>query len=193
MIGPVSVVTDGEADAITATLTSPPAHSRPADSVTLARALDAFGWRDEDLAPEYPPHVSFAGNGHLVLGLRSEKLLEDLDYDYDALAELMTEESWTTVHAFWSESRTRFHARNPFPPGGVVEDPATGAAAAAFGGYLRAIGHESVPGRLEIFQGHHIGAPSHLLVDVDRDDPRIRVTGTATELALSPYEENGLA
>ena len=33
-----------------------------------------------------------------------------------------------------------FHARNPFPPGGVVEDPATGAAAAAFGGYLRELG-----------------------------------------------------
>ncbi|WP_080647086.1 PhzF family phenazine biosynthesis protein [Salinispora arenicola] len=27
----------------------------------------------------------------------------------------------------------------PFPPGGVVEDPATGAAAAALGGYLRCV------------------------------------------------------
>ena len=34
----------------------------------------------------------------------------------------------------------RFRSRNPFPPGGVVEDPATGAAAAAFGGYLRELG-----------------------------------------------------
>ena len=32
---------------------------------------------------------------------------------------------------------TTFHARDPFPPGGVVEDPATGAAAAALGAYLR--------------------------------------------------------
>jgi predicted PhzF superfamily epimerase YddE/YHI9 len=30
-----------------------------------------------------------------------------------------------------------FHTRNPFAYGGVYEDPATGAASAAFAGYLR--------------------------------------------------------
>ena len=34
----------------------------------------------------------------------------------------------------WRESQYLFHSRNPFPVGGVVEDPATGAAAAALGG-----------------------------------------------------------
>ena len=45
--------------------------------------------------------------------------------------------SWTTVHLVHREDATPFHARHPFPVGGVVEDPATGAAAAAFGAYLR--------------------------------------------------------
>ena len=52
-------------------------------------------------------------------------------------AALMAERDWTTVQLVWRESYDVFHARNPFPPGGVVEDPATGAAAAALGGYLR--------------------------------------------------------
>ena len=42
----------------------------------------------------------------------------------------------TTVDLVQREDETTFHARNPFPVGGVVEDPATGAAAAAFGAYL---------------------------------------------------------
>ena len=51
-----------------------------------------------------------------------------------------------------AKTTTTYHARNPFPVGGVVEDPATGAAAAAFGAYLREIanthrhGHDP-PGR----------------------------------------------
>ena len=49
----------------------------------------------------------------------------------------MAARDWTTVQLVWRESPTAFHARDPFPPGGIVEDPATGAAAAAFGGYLR--------------------------------------------------------
>ena len=52
----------------------------------------------------------------------------------------MAEQGWTTVDVVWRESATVFHARNPFPPGGIVEDPATGAAAAALGAYLRALG-----------------------------------------------------
>jgi PhzF family phenazine biosynthesis protein len=189
MAGPISVVTRGQGESITATLTSPPAHSRAADESSLGRALAAFGWTAADLAVAYPPHVAFAGNHHLMLGLRSEELLADLAYDYDALATVMAEQSWTTVNAFWAESASTFHARNPFPPGGVVEDPATGAAAAAFGGYLRAIGHDGVPGRVVVLQGHHMGAPSRLLVDVDPGSPGVRVTGTATRLALSPYDE----
>ncbi len=36
---------------------------------------------------------------------------------------------WTTLQLVWRESADVFHVRGPFPVGGVVEDPATGAAA----------------------------------------------------------------
>ncbi len=51
--------------------------------------------------------------------------------------------AWTTVHVTWREHDGLWHTRDPFPIGGVVEDPATGVAAAAFGGYVREIGWSS--------------------------------------------------
>ena len=83
-------------------------------------------------------------------------------------------QGWTTTHLFWSENATTFHARNPFPPGGVVEDPATGAAAAAFGGYLRDLGLVPLPSRVVVRQGHDLGAPSELLVDLAAPTTTVR-------------------
>jgi PhzF family phenazine biosynthesis protein len=64
-----------------------------------------------------------------------------------------------------------------------VEDPATGAAAAAFGGYLRDLGLVEPPARLTILQGHHMGAPSRLEVDLAPGTDRVSVTGHATRIA----------
>ncbi|MCQ8829745.1 PhzF family phenazine biosynthesis protein [Streptomyces malaysiensis] len=75
-----------------------------------------------------------------------------------------------------------FHARDPFPVGGVVEDPATGAAAAAFGGYLRVLGLVDGPTRVRIRQGEDMGRPSDLLLDVTPGDPRVRVSGQAVPI-----------
>jgi len=99
----------------------------------------------------------------------------------------MASEGWTTVHVFRRAEPAVFHARDPFPPGGVREDPATGAAAAAFGGYLRDVLGD-VPRRVTILQGD-LGAPSRLLVEIPAGSSSIRVTGTATRLALSPYDD----
>ena len=182
--GPVPVRTAAGPDGTTATLTSPPASTRPADPVTVTRALEALRWEPADVDPAYPVHVASAGARHLVVAARSAARLADFDYDYAALQRLMEEEGWTTVHAFWAESPTVFHARNAFPPGGVVEDPATGAAAAAFGGYLRSLALVTPPTRLTILQGAGMGRPSRLLVDLDADVDTVAVTGNATRMDL---------
>jgi PhzF family phenazine biosynthesis protein len=166
---------------VLATLTSVPTHSRPATASELDRSLAALGWTREQLDPRYPPNVAFGGNDHLVLALTERATLAALDYDFDALAALMAEVGWITVHVVWAESRTVFHARDPFPPGGVVEDPATGAAAAAFGGYLRDLGRVQPGEAVTILQGFDHGTPSQLLV-VPEASGRVRVTGTATRL-----------
>lgn len=75
-----------------------------------------------------------------------------------------------------------YEARNPFPVGAIVEDPATGSAAASTGAYLRALGLVVPPTRITIRQGRHLGRPSLLLVDVPASGG-ITVTGTATPIA----------
>ena len=183
--GPVTVSTAVTEEGTTATLTSPPASSVAADESTIDLVLRALGWSRNDLDPAYPVHVANAGNDHPVVGVASLERLAAFDYDYDAMAALMAERGWTTVHAFWAESPVLFHARNAFPPGGVVEDPATGAAAAAFGGYLRALLGDDAPGRVTILQGHHMGSPSRLLVELDRDVSTVAVTGAGTRMPSS--------
>ncbi|MEU6577574.1 PhzF family phenazine biosynthesis isomerase [Streptomyces sp. NPDC046805] len=168
--------------AVLATLTSVPTRSRPAERTELASALEALGWAPDDLDPELPPHLAFGGNDHLVLAAASRARLADLDYDFDGLAEVMRRHGWTTLHLVWRESAERFHARDPFPVGGVVEDPATGAAAAAFGGYLRTVGIVTHPATITIRQGEDMGRPSDLRIDVDPQDTRTRVTGQAVPI-----------
>ncbi|MGW0812024.1 PhzF family phenazine biosynthesis isomerase [Streptomyces viridiviolaceus] len=178
---PVSTEADGTG-AVRATLTSVPTRSRPAEATELRQALAALRWTPDDLDPALPPHVAFGGNDHLVLAAASRARLADVDYDFEGLAEVMRRHGWTTVDLVWRESPERYHARNPFPVGGVVEDPATGAAAAAFGGYLRALGLVTGPATIAIRQGEDMGRPSDLLITVSPQDSRTRVTGQAVPI-----------
>lgn len=167
---------------LTATLTSVATHLTEPDDSDLAEALSALDWRVTDLNPELPPRVAYAGANHLVLAARSRQRLADLAYDFDRLHELMLRRTWTTLQLVWREAETVFHVRNPFPVGGVVEDPATGAAAAAFGGYLRDLGLISPPTTLRLYQGEDLGRPGLLVVDVPADAAGVRVTGNAVAM-----------
>ncbi|MFI7582268.1 PhzF family phenazine biosynthesis protein [Kocuria sp. M1N1S27] len=189
--GPVPVRTTAIAGGYTATLTSVPTRTRPAGADELEDALAALRWRAEDLDPRYPAHVAYAGNDHLVLAAADRARLARLDYDYDRLAVLMAQRGWTTVHLVFAHSARVFSARDPFPPGGVVEDPATGAAAAAFGGYLRTLGIVDPPARITVLQGEDMGRPSRLDVDLAAGDDRVRVTGTAVALPPPPPRPAG--
>ncbi|TQN33360.1 PhzF family phenazine biosynthesis protein [Haloactinospora alba] len=179
--GPVPVRTENPR-AVVARLTSVPTRSRPASEEEVRRALHALRWPAEDLDPAWPPHVAFAGNDHLVLAAGSRARLADLDYDFAELDGLMREHGWTTLQLFWQEDEHTVHARAPFPVGGVVEDPATGAAAAAFGGYLRALGKVSRPRRVTLVQGEDMGRRSELTVEVRPDAPEVTVSGAAARI-----------
>ncbi|MDP9845945.1 PhzF family phenazine biosynthesis protein [Streptosporangium lutulentum] len=181
--GEIVVNTEIADDTILATLTSVPTHSRPVGEEALAEALTALGWSHADLDPAFPPHVAFGGVEHLMLAAASRKRLSDLHYDFDGLRSVMTRNGWTTVNLFWRENDERFHSRNPFPVGGVVEDPATGAAAAAFGGYLRVLGTGS--SEFTIIQGVDMGRPSTLKVSIGSPDGRTRVSGGAVEMVTA--------
>ncbi len=165
-----------------ATLTSVPPHTEPVADADLAEALAALGWPPADLDEALPPRVAFAGARHLVLGAATRDRLARLDYDMARLGALMAARDWTTVQLAWRESAGVFHVRDPFPPGGVVEDPATGAAAAALGGYLRDLALVEPPADLVLHQGTELGRPSLLRVHVPLGDAGIEVTGHAVPM-----------
>jgi PhzF family phenazine biosynthesis protein len=179
--GLVPVHTRDDGGSLMATLTSVEPSVQPMSSDALAAALEALGWSPDVLDDALPPYIGFAGNHHPVLALSSRQVLAGLDYDYAALAALMAEHDWTTMQLVHRERPDLFHARNPFPPGGVVEDPATGAAAAALGGYLRALALVPFLRRVSIRQGEDMGRPSRLLVDIP-ERGGIDVIGSATRL-----------
>jgi PhzF family phenazine biosynthesis protein len=182
--GPVTVTTDRAADGtLVATLVSVAPRTAPLEEADLAELLGILGWSSGDLDPALPPRAAYAGAWHPVIAAASRDRLAVLDYDMAALGALMARNGWTTIDLVRRESPTVFHARNPFPPGGVVEDPATGAAAAAFGGYLRQLGLVPVPATLTIHQGVDMGRPSTITVTVPAEaDTGIGVTGAAVRL-----------
>ncbi|GAB3262354.1 PhzF family phenazine biosynthesis protein [Arthrobacter pigmenti] len=183
--GDIAVDTRRQSAGTLASMRSVASHSRGASDDETQRALAALGWSAADLHPIYPPHVAFAGNEHLMLGVRTRERLAELAYDFDALRELMLERGWTTVQLFWVEDDETVHARDPFPVGGVVEDPATGAAAAALGGYFRELGLIRESTRFTIRQGEDMGRPSELTVEVSPDDPQVTVSGYAVQIIES--------
>ncbi|MFC5748593.1 PhzF family phenazine biosynthesis protein [Actinomadura rugatobispora] len=167
-----------------ATLTSVEPYVQEISPSYLAEALAALRWDEADLDPALPPRVAYAGARHLVLAAGTRRRLADLDYDFDRLAAYMTARDLTTVQLAWRETPDTFHVRDPFPVGGVVEDPATGAAAAAFGAYLRRLGAVEVApaARLTLHQGEDMRRPGVLHVELREDDTRVRVSGTAVPI-----------
>jgi PhzF family phenazine biosynthesis protein len=179
--GDIRVRTERRDGRIQATLTSAVPTVRPVRDEDLQASLSALGWRSDELDPSLPPRIANAGNDHLVIAAASRDRLATLDYDFARLQTLMQSLDWTTLQLVWRETSTSFLSRNPFPPGGVVEDPATGAAAAALGGYLRELGLIAPPAQFVIRQGLDMGRPSRLVVHVPVRGG-IDVSGTAVAI-----------
>lgn len=179
---PVEVRAAGADGEIRATLTSVEPYVEEVDGADLAEALAALDWPAGDLDPAFPPRIAFAGARHLVLAAATRARLADLDYDFARLETLMHRLDLTTVQLVWRESATVFHVRDPFPVGGVVEDPATGAAAAAFGAYAREFGLVPDDAVLTLRQGEDLGRPGELTVTLRAGDPRVRVGGAGARI-----------
>lgn len=177
--GVVPVTVDG---AGRATLTSVPPHVGDLAAADRVALLAALRWAAEDLDPALPVRVAYAGAYHPVVAARSRQRLAELDYDVPALTALMRARDWTTVQLVWREAADSFHVRNPFPVGGVYEDPATGAAAAALGGYLRELELAGPDAELRLCQGDDMGRPGRLTVTLRSGERGVRVSGTAVPI-----------
>lgn len=162
-----------------AALSSPPTRSAPAPAQLVAETLDLFGYVPGDLDPGLPPALAHAGADHLLIGLKAREALAAMSYELAAGRSLMNRYGLVTICLVFAETPQLFHTRNAFASGGVYEDPATGAATAAFAGYLRDIawGHGGV---IDVIQGEDMGVRSRLRAEIPpMSGSPIRVSGTA--------------
>jgi PhzF family phenazine biosynthesis protein len=180
-VGIVPVTVSQQDGNYCAALTSVTPDSTPAPAELVTAALAALGWQAEELDRSICPARAYAGSWHLVLAVNDLHRLNSLDYDFERLKKLMLQDGLTTLQLIWRESANIFHARNPFPVGGVIEDPATGSAAAALGGYLRSSGLIIPPASILIRQGEAMNRPSKILVDIPIEGGII-VTGNAISI-----------
>lgn len=183
--GPITLKVDEEDGAFIAVLTSPPAAKKSIESDALVELLRLLDWSKSELDDRFEPAIGFTGlNNHPVLVAGSRERLSNLNYQFDELKKLMQGQGWVTVQLVYPDggdpASKLWHSRNPFPVGGVYEDPATGAAAAAFAGYLRESGFV-IPGETFVIrQGEDMGRPSVITVTVGESS--IEISGTAIRL-----------
>lgn len=194
-VGPLVIETvrteaiKGGQGGVTASFTSVDPAVRDLDPEVGDALLDLLGLAHSDLDERWPLREAFAGNWHPIVALRSRAAFDAFTFDPAALRILMDSRGWAgTVTVVWAETAREtetddldVEARNLFPVGEITEDPATGSAAAALGGYLRELSLVAAPARIVIRQGRHVGRPSVLVVDVP-ESGGIRVSGTAGPL-----------
>lgn len=164
------------------TLQSPQTSSCPADTKEVNVVLELFGYTENDLDTNIPAARANAGAEHLIVGLKSRSALSTMNYELQQGRKFMRGANLVTVMFVVAESKQKFHCRNPFASGGVYEDPATGAASAAFAGYLRDLNWPH-SGEIDIVQGEDMGSRS--LIKAEFSNQRgssIRISGTTREI-----------
>lgn len=163
----------------------------PVHAADLARLL---GLPESALSRSLPP-AKVCGR-HLIAPLRDLESLDKARPDLPALAELSRAHGLVGLAAFTLGSRhpralttVRYFA----PAYGIPEDPVTGVANAALGGYLaHHAGLDFRGGTASFFssQGEHVGRPGLALVEVDgaaRTPLRTRVGGPARVVAQGQF------
>ena len=129
-----------------------------------------------------PLEIVSTGLPHLLIPIRDLSTLEEMNPDIAKIAEFCREKELVSFHAFTLETYegSTTHARNFAPATGVSEDPVTGSANGALCAYLVKNGIRG-PGEFTCEQGHIIGRPGRVFVEVLKLDDRmwVRLGGTA--------------
>jgi len=141
------------------------------DAHEQAELAHALGLAREDLDESLPIQVITTGLSCLAVPIRSLADLRDTKINTSLLAEIYMRHGGTGCHAFTRETlevgAARAHARFFAPADNIPEDPATGSACGALGGYLihhGGLSDDPVDGRYRfvIEQGDFINRPSRI-------------------------------
>lgn len=140
-----------------------------------------FNVTDTDLVTGGEISQISAGADMIMIPLANHTRLAQLNYDLQAGADLLNAHGIIGTYCIWKESDNRYHVRMAFPTGGIFEDPATGAAAAALSGWLRNTGQKT--GEITIIQAEDAGATSRLTtVSTPEIGASVRVIGATRRL-----------
>ena len=121
-----------------------------------------------------------AGTEQLIVPLASEAAVRRVRVRGELLEQFASEGAPGMVYVF-ATAQSGLLARFFFPKGNaVLEDPATGSAAANLGGWCLALGRQ-LPLELEISQGEYTGRPAALRLRVDAAR-QVLVSGEVIEL-----------
>ena len=164
-------------------------HSAPLFGRTVddrERLAVALGLDEADLATRGTPQVVSTGAGHLLVGVRDRGAVDRAVPDVALLLGVLREAGGEGCYVF---SRDPVHpgtgsvayARFFNPTVGIVEDPATGTAAAPLVASLVAVGEVADGSTVVVEQGRVLGRPSRLTVSVDGD--RVRLSGSGLVVA----------
>jgi trans-2,3-dihydro-3-hydroxyanthranilate isomerase len=132
------------------------------------------------------PCIYSAGVPFVFIPLHDRGALERAQVDLGAWRTSLRGSAAEDLYVFCDErdGDVDIRARMFAPAMGIPEDPATGGAAAAFGGYLAR--RKGSGGRWLIAQGVEMGRPSTLHVDVEMEAgaiQRVRVGGSAVRVS----------
>ncbi|MFE7844712.1 PhzF family phenazine biosynthesis protein [Microbacterium sp. NPDC057407] len=181
-VGPIEITTTSSAGGRHAEFTSVEPWVRPLDERRLDAVLALIGCARDDLDPRHPPRLVFAGNAHPLVVFRDREVFDGFRFDAGDARRLMDDAGWpATIIVLREAGGGVWESRNIFPVGSIVEDPATGAAAAATGAYLRHTGAVSTPGSVRIEQGRHVGRAGTLHVRIPARGG-ITVSGAAVRI-----------
>lgn len=130
------------------------------------------------LTEEMSPQVVSCGVPFLFVPLRNKIALEQAKLNKTLWERVLKDKLGSSIYLFTEEvesSESHFCARMFAPAMGIEEDPATGSAAAAFGGYLGV--RESLKTGKWVWvikQGVEMGRPSILRVEADKQERKIQ-------------------
>ena len=167
------------------------------DAGRLGAALGIDPAALRDVGADLPVAVASTGLPFLVVPVNFFERLGEADPDDEAIERLSAEFDAAGGYAFTFdalEGDSTLHGRAFVPSLGISEDPVTGTASGAVGGYLRHVdafdGDE--PDEMAFEQGHFLDRPGHVRVRVEEDGVRV---GGRTTVALDgeirvPNEES---
>lgn len=150
--------------------------SRPLPPGMRARIADALGITDRFVHRGLPIASASSGLWSAFVPLLDAMILDALEPDFPAIAELTRELEVDSIYAYAPLGVNRFAARDFAPQLGIPEDPVTGSAGGALMALLAQHGRLPVrSGRATgvIYQGHAIGSPGEVEVEIELEGARV--------------------